>query len=89
MLSLQGVTYEKICVHHYTVESKQATMEWRRKGEIAPVNAKTRLPADDHLLGFQGCFAYRLPSTQHTIARLWVKLNLPIDKKHEIFQYKM
>lgn len=39
------VTCDETWVHHYTPESKQASMEWRRKGEGAPVKAKTRLSA--------------------------------------------
>ena len=39
------VTCDETWVHHYTPESKQASMEWRRKGETAPVKAKTRLSA--------------------------------------------
>lgn len=30
---------------HYTPKFKQASKEWRRKGEAAPVKVKTRLPA--------------------------------------------
>ncbi|XP_060822306.1 histone-lysine N-methyltransferase SETMAR-like [Bombus pascuorum] len=37
------VTCDETWVHHYTPESKQASMEWRRKEEAAPVKAKTRL----------------------------------------------
>jgi hypothetical protein len=32
-------------VHHYTPESKQASMEWRKKEEPGPVKAKSRLSA--------------------------------------------
>ncbi|XP_039285350.1 uncharacterized protein LOC120351580 [Nilaparvata lugens] len=39
------VTCDETWVHHYTPESKQASMEWRKKGEAAPVKAKTRLSA--------------------------------------------
>ncbi|KAJ8962841.1 hypothetical protein NQ318_001241 [Aromia moschata] len=39
------VTYDETRVHHYTPESKQASMEWRKKGERALVKAKTRLSA--------------------------------------------
>lgn len=39
------VTCDETWVHHHTPESKQASMKWRRKGETAPVNAKTRLSA--------------------------------------------
>lgn len=39
------VTCDETWVHHYTPESKQASMEWRRKNESAPVKAKTRLSA--------------------------------------------
>jgi len=31
--------------HHYTPESKTASMEWQRRGEHCPVKAKTRLSA--------------------------------------------
>lgn len=39
------VTCDETWVHHYTPESKQASMEWRKKEEAAPVKAKTRLSA--------------------------------------------
>lgn len=39
------VTCDETWVHHYTPESKQASKEWRRKGEGAPIKAKTRLSA--------------------------------------------
>jgi hypothetical protein len=32
-------------VHHYTPELKQASMEWRKRGEAAPVKAKSHLSA--------------------------------------------
>lgn len=39
------ITCDETWVHHYTPESKQASMEWRKKGESAPVKAKSRLSA--------------------------------------------
>lgn len=39
------VTCDETWVHHYTPESKRASMEWRKKGEENPVKAKTRLSA--------------------------------------------
>lgn len=39
------VTCDETWVHHYTPESKQASMEWRKKGETGPVKAKSRLSA--------------------------------------------
>lgn len=39
------VTCDETWVHHYTPESKQASMEWRKKGEPGPVKAKSRLSA--------------------------------------------
>jgi len=39
------VTCDETWVHHYTLESKQASMEWRKKGESASVKAKNRLSA--------------------------------------------
>lgn len=39
------VACDETWVHHYTPESKQASMEWRRSGERAPIKAKTRLSA--------------------------------------------
>lgn len=39
------VTCDETWVHHYTPESKQASKEWRRKNECAPVKAKSRLSA--------------------------------------------
>lgn len=39
------VTCDETWVHHYTPESKQASKEWRKKGETAPVKAKSRLSA--------------------------------------------
>ncbi|CAK9818248.1 Protein GVQW3 [Anthophora plagiata] len=47
------VTCDEAWVHHYTPESKQASMEWRRKEEAAPVKAKTRLSAGE---GAGNCF---------------------------------
>jgi len=40
------VTCDETWVHHYTVESKQASMEWKKKGEVAPVKAKIHRSAD-------------------------------------------
>lgn len=39
------ITCDETWVHHYTPESKMASMEWRRKDETRPVKAKTRLSA--------------------------------------------
>lgn len=39
------ITCDETWVHHYTPESKQASMEWRKKGEPGPVKAKSRLSA--------------------------------------------
>lgn len=39
------ITCDETWVHHYTPESKQASMEWRLKGEPGPVKAKSRLSA--------------------------------------------
>jgi len=34
------VTCDETWVHHYTLESKRTSKEWRRMGEICPVKAK-------------------------------------------------
>lgn len=39
------ITCDETWVHHYTPESKQASMEWRKQGEPGPVKAKSRLSA--------------------------------------------
>lgn len=80
-------TYNKIWVHR---ESKQATMEWRKKGEAAPIKAKTRFSADahNHFLGFQRCFAYRI-SLWTLLYQFCIKQNWCLTKKDWIFQYQM
>lgn len=39
------VTCDETWVHHYSPENKQASKEWRKRGEAGPVKAKTRLSA--------------------------------------------
>lgn len=39
------ITCDETWVHHYTPESKRASMEWRKQGEPGPVKAKSRLSA--------------------------------------------
>ncbi|XP_014486949.1 PREDICTED: histone-lysine N-methyltransferase SETMAR-like [Dinoponera quadriceps] len=39
------VTCDETWVHHYTPESKEASMEWRKKSESAFVKAKTQFLA--------------------------------------------
>jgi histone-lysine N-methyltransferase SETMAR len=39
------ITCDETWVHHYTPESKQASMQWRKKEEPGPVKAKSRLSA--------------------------------------------
>ncbi|XP_014485164.1 PREDICTED: histone-lysine N-methyltransferase SETMAR-like, partial [Dinoponera quadriceps] len=39
------VTCDETWVHHYTPESKEASMEWRKKSESALIKVKTRLSA--------------------------------------------
>ena len=39
------LTCDETWVHHYTPESKRASMEWRRKSEAAPKKAKVKLLA--------------------------------------------
>jgi len=48
------VTGDESWVHHYTPESKQASMEWRKKGEAPPVKAKTKLSAGKVMISVFG-----------------------------------
>ena len=46
------VTCDESWAHHYTLESKRASMDWRRSGEHFPVKTKTKLLAGKDLTTF-------------------------------------